>query len=152
MCENYLQSDHSIRRSQQISGLQHSWEAAVADSIASIASFDPRQPGIQVTSPGKQIYDHKVGKWLKIEDTNDMPTHCEFPPEELRAFEALKYKMGERGVDIRPHLYCKISQTHLLLDSGSEVSAVPPDPGDVPDPSMTLKAVNGSKLNCYGHK
>ena len=55
-------------------------------------------------------------------------------------------------VDMRPHLYDKISGQYLLLDSGAQISACPPDPGDSEDPSMTLRAANGSKMKCYGTK
>ena len=39
---------------------------------------------------------------------------------------------SEAGVDIRPHIYDPVLETFLLCDSGSQVSAFPPDPGDVP--------------------
>ena len=29
---------------------------------------------------------------------------------------------------------------------------VPPDPGEVPIPNLFLKAANGSRMSCYGHK
>ena len=32
------------------------------------------------------------------------------------------------------------------------MTAYPPDPGDEVDPNITLKAVNGTKLKCYGYK
>ena len=56
------------------------------------------------------------------------------------------------GEDQRPHLWDTGMQQHLLVDSGSAVTAWPPDPGDVPDPSRSLRAVNGSRLKCYGKK
>ena len=38
------------------------------------------------------------------------------------------------------------------MDSGSSVSAWPPDPGDQVDHSAQLKAINGSRLKCHGFK
>ena len=32
------------------------------------------------------------------------------------------------------------------------MTAYPPDPGDKVDPSVSLKAVNGTKLKCFGYK
>ena len=40
----------------------------------------------------------------------------------------------------------------LFMPGAPEVCAWPPDPGDLPEPGKRLKAVNGSKLNCYGYK
>ena len=40
----------------------------------------------------------------------------------------------------------------LLCDSGSMVSAFPPDPGDLPVKNQFLKAANGSRMACYGYK
>ena len=55
-------------------------------------------------------------------------------------------------VDIRPHIFDPVLQKHLLVDSGSQVSAFPPDPGDKPDPRLSLKAANGSKIKAFGFK
>ena len=56
------------------------------------------------------------------------------------------------GEDQRPHLYDEVMKKHLLVDTGSAVTAWPPDPGDKPDPTRSLRAVNGSRLKCYGTK
>ena len=72
------------------------------------------------------------------------------PTEFYTALEAEKMK----GVDwdMRPHVFDKMTKNYLLLDTGAQCSAYPPDPGDKPDPKLTLKAVNGSKMKCYGFK
>ena len=62
------------------------------------------------------------------------------------------WSMGSNGEDTRPHLYDKKLKQYLLLDSGAQISACPPDPGDKPDPSITLRAANGSKMQCFGTK
>ena len=59
---------------------------------------------------------------------------------------------ADPGVDFRPHFFDPVSSQFLLCDSGSQVSAFPPDPGDVRVPGMFLKAANGSKMSCYGYK
>ena len=60
--------------------------------------------------------------------------------------------MNTDSIDMRPHLLDKSSGKYLLLDSGAAVSAIPPDPGDLPDPKMCLKAVNGTRLKSYRFK
>ena len=60
--------------------------------------------------------------------------------------------MNTDSIDMRPHLLDKSSGKYLLLDSGAAVSAIPPDPCDLPDPKMCLKAVNGTRLKSYGFK
>ena len=72
------------------------------------------------------------------------------PPSELPAFQAVLWEVGAQGVDMRPHIYDKFSGQYMLLDSGAQISACPPDPGDVEDPSMTLRAANGSPIPCDG--
>ena len=72
------------------------------------------------------------------------------PNEFYSALEALK--MSHENWDMRPHLLDKRSGDHLLLDSGAAVSCCPPDPGDAIDPKIALKAVNGTRLKCFGKK
>ena len=55
-------------------------------------------------------------------------------------------------MDIRPHIFDPVLQMHVLVDSGSQVSAFPPDPGDKPDPKLNLKAANGSRIKGFGFK
>ena len=52
------------------------------------------------------------------------------PPDELPAFQAVNHERGRLGVDFRPHLYDPGLKELLLCDSGSQITAVPPDPGD----------------------
>ena len=73
------------------------------------------------------------------------------PPGLFSAAEAVNMSEAE-NYDMRPHIFDGVSKKHLLLDSGSQVTAYPPDPGDKVDPSMSLKAVNGTRLKCYGYK
>ena len=73
-------------------------------------------------------------------------------PDELSATQAIKHSPGHLGVDIRPHLFDSQLKKHLLCDSGSQITAWPPDEGDLPMSGTYLRAVNGAKLNCYGYK
>ena len=70
----------------------------------------------------------------------------------VTAYEALQMQDSQEDLDMRPYLFDGNSKQHILLDSGSQVCAWPPDPGDLAEPGKRLKAVNGSKLNCYGYK
>ena len=55
-------------------------------------------------------------------------------------------------MDIRPHIFDPVLKQFLLCDSGSMVSAFPPDPGDLPVRNQFLKAANGSRMACFGYK
>ena len=59
---------------------------------------------------------------------------------------------AEGQEDLRPHYYDPVLKTTLLVDSGSQVTAFPPDPGDIEDNSVKLKAVNGTVIKTYGYK
>ena len=82
--------------------------------------------------------------------SGDAPKHEE--SSFLSGVEALRMQNSEENLDIRPYLYDSNTKSHILWDSGSQVTAWPPDAGDKADPSMSLRAVNGSKLRCYGFK
>ena len=74
------------------------------------------------------------------------------PPDELPAFQAIHWRKGHRGVDLRPHLFDPVQNKFLLCDSGSQITAYPPEPGDKVVPGQVLKAVNGTKIECFGYK
>ena len=119
-------------------------------ALESVACYDPRPIG-QSRLQEKKWYNSKTKEWVDMEPYH-LSAFKEEPPDELPAFMAVKWEAGTLGVDLRPHLFDPSSNLHLLVDSGSQVSAWPPDPGDVPVPGMNLKAVNGSSIKCYGHK
>ena len=72
--------------------------------------------------------------------------------EEISAAEAALHRDGFRGVDCRPKVFDGISKSWKLCDSGSMVTVIKKGPNDKPDPTRFLKAVNGSKIECYGQK
>ena len=99
---------------------------------------------------GSAKRDFKIAKLhsdYKIPQINSLD-----PPEELPGFQAKTWEDNYLGVDMRPHVYDEALGKFLLIDSGSECTAFPPDPGDQPVPGKFLKAVNGSKIKCYGLK
>ena len=57
-----------------------------------------------------------------------------------------------RHTDLRPFLKDAVTGREYLFDTGSQVTAIPPQAGDVPDPSVQLDAVNGTSLRTYGTK
>ena len=81
---------------------------------------------------------------------NPLPNQA--PPEELPAFQAVHWEVGAMGVDLRPHIFDPVMKKWLLCDSGSQISAIPPEQGDKAIKGQFLKAVNGTKIQCYGTK
>ena len=121
--------DEGIGRSHNtfppLKQLQKRWEVAVAEALEPVAAYDPSR---------------ESGRGLEV------------PFEELSAARAIKHPEGARGVDFRPHIFDSNLKSLILCDSGSQICAWPPDPGDQPVPGLNLKAVNGSVLKCYGNK
>ena len=116
-------------------------------ALAPVSAYDPsiRESGMSFLGPEKEFFTN-------IKSNAQVITKLEVPPEELSAAQAIDHPRGHLGVDIRPHLHDSLSGHDLLCDSGSQITAWPPDPGDKPLPKTFLKAVNGSRLNCYGYK
>ena len=147
------ESFQSFQQAGWCQTLQDRWSSAIEAELGQIAAFDPR-PMSEVRanpSPVKEFYSHITKKWAKIE-SSVFPSFCEVIPEISSTHQAKDHVPGQSGVDIRPHLYDAKSKTHILVDSGSQISAWPPDPSDTPVPNVHLKAVNGSQIKCYGHK
>ena len=134
--------------------IQKKWEAAVSSISLEIASFDPRPRVVELPEKPKQkqVYYSSDKTWRNIQSPFESDDLILPPPEELSAFEARSWERGRQGVDMRPHLFEQNRQEMILVDSGSQVSTFPPEPGDTVDPNMSLRAVNGTKINCYGYK
>ena len=122
--------------------LQNRWQSLVSAALEPVSSFDPTIRDFPEARPETMLYF----------DIQDNIKELETAPDELSATKALDHKSGELGVDIRPHLHDGKSGWDLLCDSGSQITAWPPDEGDQPLPGTFLRAVNGSKLRCYGYK
>ena len=65
--------------------------------------------------------------------------------EIISAADAVGWDKASKGVDVRPRLVDK-SGNARLIDSGSMVTATARQPGDKPDSSRKLIAVNGSVI------
>ena len=153
--ENDIQEDFSFQTSgwsPDISNFQLTWQSKVASAVAEVAAFDPRPYGSGAVEAEKKFYCQKSKEWKPVGDENLFPSTVHSPPQELSAFSAAKWEMGRQGVDMRPHVRDKATNRLILLDTGAQVSVFPPDPGDKIDPSMTLKAVNGTRLKCFGKR
>ena len=125
--------------------VQESWAESVAAALGSVASYDP-----SIRDKGQVSLKEEI-KFFgnKFQESQESSSE---PPSELSAAEAEAWPSGYQGVDFRPFLFDKATGQYSLVDSGSQVSAQPPDPGDKPIPDIMLKAVNGSKLKCFGYK
>ena len=92
----------------------------------------------------KQFFSPALKSWVPISLHPDLAGPDQVPdPPEVAACN------GE-PVDIRPHIYDPVMKKFILCDSGSQVGAFPPDPGDKPISNLFLKAANGTKIVCYG--
>ena len=70
--------------------------------------------------------------------------------QEISAVEAINFRPGSFGLDVRPKVYDNISKTWTLWDTGSCVSCTPKKPEDKIDPNFRLKSVNGGHIATYG--
>ena len=96
----------------------------------------------------KKYYCHKTKQWKEI--CRDFVPVVDTPPDKLPAFQAVLWQPGHAGVDLRPHIYDKVLKKWILIDSGSQITAFPPEPGDQVQPGKFLRAVNGTRIKCYG--
>ena len=76
---------------------------------------------------------------------SDLPVGVEIP-----AVSAVGWVNGQQNVDIRPRIVDKSTGEARLIDSGAQISATRPRPGDAVDNSVNLVAVNGSSIQTYG--
>ena len=133
---------------------QQAWINAVQVELESIAALDPRPVGQSRNEFERKFYSQIGKKWVNLHEefkpTID-PVRPEVP-ETLSAIEALNWPESHLGVDFRPHLFDKDLNAHILVDSGSQVCAFPPNPGDKVIKGVFLKAANGSKIKCFGTK
>ena len=138
------ESFESFQAAEWCQNLQDSWNSAIIAECSQIAAFDPRPVASVVNhaSPSKMYYNHINKKWVNIE-SDTFESHGEAVPEISSAHRAKEHVPGQGGVDIRPHLYDSSSKSHILIDSGSQISAWPPDPEDKPLSGVHLKAGNG---------
>ena len=134
--------------------LQDLWVSAVTAELDQVAAVDPRPVGQARIEQDSLFYSNINKKWSKSESglkPSISPVKPEVPVR-LTAVEALNWPDAHLGVDFRPHLFDNDSKKFVLVDSGSQVCAFPPEPGDRVVPGIVLKAANGSKIKCYGRQ
>ena len=137
---------------QENKTVQDVWVNALSVELEKIAAVDPRPVGqARRSSPVKQVFGQSgwksVDAGFGAETLSGVRSEV---PETLPALSAMDWEDSHLGVDFRPHLYDKTMKRNLLVDSGSQVCALPPDPGDKAAGGVFLKAANGSKIKCYG--
>ena len=100
----------------------------------------------------EQVAGLVISEEVKEVKDPEIAAQTQAPPEELPAFQAVHWPEAHLGVDLRPHVWDATLKAWLLIDSGSQCTAWPPDPGDIPEEGKFLRAVNGSKIRTYGNK
>ena len=137
--------------SQENKTVQEVWVNSLSLELERVAAVDPRPVGqARAIDPGKQVFGRSG--WSPVEGgfaaESISGVRSEIPTS-LPAMAAMDWCEAHLGVDFRPHLYDPEMKKHLLVDSGSQVCALPPDPGDKAAGGVFLKAANGSKIKCY---
>ena len=110
--------------------------------------------GLEVTNKFTQFtHDFlRSENWSGLSDECPVQAEIRKPPDKLPAFQALHWQPGHQGVDMRPHVFDKVLNKWCLVDSGSMCTAFPPESSDKPVPGSYLRAVNGSRIQCYGRR
>ena len=131
---------------------QVAWVNAVRQELKAVAEFDPRPPG---SSAPESCCHFKIGQrniqGQQLCCAASPEPQIQVPPDELPGFQAVGWN-NALGVDLRPHVWEPVLKKFLLCDSGSQITAFPPEPGDTPTPGNFLRAVNGSRIKTYGYK
>ena len=109
----------------------------------------PRRRGTSRPLPERYSFCKETKAWSRAKPRDNV---AQLPPEVLPAYQAVFWTESEAGVDYRPHLYDRVEGRHLLVDSGSQITAYPPEPGDSEVKDQSLKAVNGTRIKCYGKR
>ena len=68
----------------------------------------------------------------------------------IPAIDAVNWSLLGRNDDLRPRLLDKATGEARLIDSGAMISAAKKLPGDKKSESISLVAVNGSRIDTYG--
>ena len=135
---------HSIRQNDVNESKSSSFQSE-RSQIGTVNSLTKHEEPVCRPPLVKKFYCGKLKTWLPW---SFHPSQIADPPLP----EVGEVQAEGDNVDIRPHLFDPILGVSLLCDSGSQVSAFPPEPGDQPIPNVFLKAANGSRMACYGRK
>ena len=138
---------HSLRKNEvEIESETSSFQAERSrtpelNSITVEPKFFCRPPMV------KRFFNPALQSWVPVSLHPSLVS--EVKSSEVEAGPEIK---SAEPVDIRPHIYDPVMKKYILCDSGSQVGAFPPDPGDKLMPELFLKAANGTKIACYGYK
>ena len=142
--KTYLPKIHSIRENEI---KEESESSSFKAEQSPVRTFSPSVNSLSVCRPPlvKKYYSSSLKTWLPF---SLHPSMIGIQPPQVDEI----HHGSSNSVDIRPHIFDPVRNEFILCDSGSQVSAWPPDPGDSQDPNLLLKAANGSKMACYGFK
>ena len=137
---------HSIRQNDVNESKSSSFQPE-RSHLGTVNSLTKHEESESICRPPlvKQFYSGRLKSWLPW---SLHPNQLAEAPPQVNEVQA----EADKNVDIRPHLFDPVLGQTLLCDSGSQVSAFPPEPGDQPLPHVFLKAANGSRMACFGKK
>ena len=122
-------------------------EVEVGEVAAVLEEFvQSARPRGNVNPEREKVLNAKSQKW-----SNRLKGLHENVPDTLPGIQAVQWN-GRLNADLRPHLWDPQLQKFLLVDSGSQITAIPPEPGDKASNSSFLRAVNGSRIKTFGYK
>ena len=151
--ENEIESEEFVNSAEWCQNVQQNWQEVVQAELDQVASLDTRVHGQVIVPPErKQYFCHKTRSWKYVAADPFISPTVTAPPETLPAYQAMLWTPGKAGVDLRPHIYDKVLKKWVLIDSGSQITAFPPEPGDKEEVGKFLRAVNGSRIKCYGSR
>ena len=147
--KTYMPKIHSIRENHLEEESENSFTNGWSQSVSSITKVQSEDPVQECRPPlVRQYFNTKLKTWLPISLSSSMLQTAEADSPEVGAVG----QSDDDSVDFRPHFFDPVLKEYVLCDSGSMVSAWPPDPGDQKTPGHYLKAANGSRMACFGYK
>ena len=98
-----------------------------------------------------QLQESQVNN-VQSKSENQNATRADPPDKSPEIAGVISATDVDSNNDLRPHYFDPIMKMDLMIDSGSQVTAFPPEPGDVEDSNVMLKAVNGTNIKTFGFK
>ena len=137
--ENTALVDLNIDQSTPLAAIEPSHELSAKNTW----SFYSRKPVAQ------SQWEQAIAESVEV-IAEDNPYMSFVSGQEVSAIDALNFRPGSYGLDVRPRIFDKISKTWTLLDTGSCLTCTPKKPGDKLDPTFKLRSVNGGQISTYG--
>ena len=120
-----------------------------SSSTAAESSSESKIKQTFIVNSARFSREFNVGRLASKKSVN---SNDPLTPNSFTAFEATVLVDGINNIDIRPRLLDKNTDKLTLIDSGSQICVVAPDPGDKVDSSISIESVGGDKVPCYGKK